>query len=313
MEFTYNASACAAGGVIQKRNGDYVVIPSLASVALAPTGGEGVTIERNYESEAVSFSYAETRVFGREVSPSVFTTQTDVYITNLRVFDVLSIAMLRATVTSTRKVDSDSSRLPDPHDNDHAFDLEASYHGVEVRNPVTFGRCEVAPKLDVAMKSIKRYKHLSDLVNGPAGVEVITDDGTRLPPCSDMDKRMLFARFNAGETGAELTNALNAKHPVLGSLVEDVEGDSTGDESIVRTHRKLHKVYIPKFGTVRFGELMLKPGRRRVNLLRIQLIEDELLSLTAGPPPNESVASDLYQGGSLTMGSVEGNGSPLYP
>lgn len=309
MEFAYNASACAAGGVIQKRNGEVVIIPSLASVALAPTGGEGVTTQRNYESEAVSFSFAETRVFGREVSPNVYTTETDVYITNLRVFDVLSIAMLRATVTSTRTVDPDT----DHQDDDHAFDLEASYHGVEVRDSARSRSWQIAPKIDVSVKSLKRYKHLADLIDGrTSATTFVAGDGTSLIPAAD--KEMLYARFNTDKDGISLRRALTETQPILGTLVEDVEGDDPGlDNSLAYyRHQKLHKVFIPKFGTVRFGELMLKPGRRRLNLLRIQLVDDEVTPLSGiDRPDNESIAD--FQGGSLAMGSVEGNGSPLRP
>lgn len=298
MEFAYNASACAAGGVIQKQNGEVVIIPSLASVALAPTGGEGITTQRGYESEAVSFSFAETRVFGREVSPNVFTTETDVYITNLRVFDVLSIAMLRATVTSTRTVDPDPAH---PQDDDHAFDLEATYHGVEVRDAARSRSWQIAPKIDVSVKSLKRYRHLADLI-----------DGTSLIPAAD--KKMLYTRFNTDKDGISLRKALDETQPILGTLVEDVEGDAPGvnDSIAYYRHQKLHKVFIPKFGTVRFGELMLKPGRRRVNLLRIQLVADEVTPLSGFDlPVNEGI--EQFQGGSLAMGSVEGNGSPLRP
>jgi hypothetical protein len=305
MEFTYNASACAAGGVIQKRNGEFVVIPSLASVALAPTGGGGMTTLKDYHSEAVSFTSAHTEVFGREVAPMTFTTQTDVYITNLRVFDVLSIALLRATVTSTRRVDP-----ANPHDDDHAFDLEASYHGVEVWNRAAGRRQEVSPKVDVSVKSIKRYQHLQSILDGPGNAEFTAADGTRLLPCAD--KKMLLKRFNA-DVDTTLKHELDQKNPILGTLIEDVESAVTRNERVARTHGKLHKLFIPNFGTVRFGELMLKPGRRRVNLLRIELMENELAALQGDEdePFNEAVAD--YQGGSLAMGSVEGNGSPLFP
>jgi hypothetical protein len=307
MEFTYNASACAAGGVIQRRNGEFVVIPSLASVALAPTGGEGVTAQHNFGSEAVSFSYAETRVFGREVSESVYTTETNVYITNLRVFDILSIAMLSATVTSTRKVDRKYE------DDDHAFDLEATYHGVEVRDPRDrTRRHQIGPKVDLAVKSLKRYKHLSELVDSKPGGEFRAHDGTPLLPCSDTPA--MLERFNA-KNAETLKKAIGETKPILGALVEDVEGEIPAESAVVRK-QKLHKVFIPGLGTVRFGELMLKPGRRRVNLLRIELVKNELFARQESDEPadgEELLTPSGYQGGSLVMGSVEGNGSPLYP
>lgn len=304
MEFTYNASAVAGGGVIQKLDGSYVIVPSLAPVALSPTGGEGVTIEKNYSSPEVSFSLAETRVFGREVAPGVFTTQTDVYMTNLRVLDVLTIAMLRATVTSTRTINS-------PGDDDHAFELDASYNGVVVHDPVLRTAHAVAPKIDVAMKSVRRYNHLKELLTSAPGVSSINaNDGTQLIPCAD--KAKLLERFNA-QRPSDLIDALDARLPVLGSLIDAVDDEvpSVNGRGPVRRN---HKLYIPGVGTVRFGELMLKPGRRRVNLLRIEFAKNELLSLMNDEHAQaDEEAPELYAGGSLTMASVEGNGSPLHP
>jgi hypothetical protein len=75
------------------------------------------------------------------------------------------------------------------------------------------------------------------------------------------------------------------------------------------------------FGTVHFGELLLKPGRRRLNLLRFEL----------GTPPRPPVAPDRSEGdgqrmyamamsstisplsGTLTVGSGDGNGAPVWP
>src|SRR4028119_885902 len=106
MEFTFNASALGAGGVIQRGN-VITTIPSIASVALAPTGGEGKSIEKDYYSEELSFSHAETRVQGRDHGDGFYTTSTYVLIRDLRIFNQLSGAEMRATVTSTRSLDDE--------------------------------------------------------------------------------------------------------------------------------------------------------------------------------------------------------------
>ena len=295
MEFTFNASAVAAGGVIERADGSTFVIPSLAPVALSPSGGEGVTRLVDFTSEAISFSYAETRVFGRRVSSSSsrYTTETDVYISNLRVLDVLKIAMLRATVTSTREVNP----VPRPGDDDHEFELDAAYHGVQVREPGSPRWIEAAPRIDLSMKSVKRYEHVRSLLSNTRAMNLV--------PCSPQH---LVEAFEAPDQ-ASLEQHLQETRPLLGALVDQVDGDFASTAEAVRAER--HKLFIPGIGKVKFGELMLKPGRRRVNLIRFVFGPQQ--QQDAGPN-NEAPEDDpQYSGGSLTVASVEGNGSPLWP
>lgn len=306
MEFTFNASAIAAGGIIER--GDVTtVIPSLASVALAPTGGEGRTVVSDYFSEELSFSHAETRVYGRELTGrGLFTTFTYVLVKDLRVFDKLSIGELRATVTSTRGLEDGD---------DHDFELVASY-----RDVVVAGK-EVDPKIDISIESMRRYHHLEQILNAPA-----FSTAGRAPKLPDgviasADKKGLAERFNA-RSPEVLSGRLKERKAVQGSLIEKVEGRVS--------QRKHHKIFIPDFGTVRFGELMLKPGRRRVNLLRITFGNKETLDLDRESPERESgqavrksrsAAMSFLEdpqppaplGGSMTIASVEGNGTVVGP
>src|SRR5436309_13821209 len=77
--YVFNASAIGLGGVLTspKRK----VIPSLASVALAPTGGEGSSIVTNYDDgDGISFDRAETRVWGSSHSGNIYATRADVMV-----------------------------------------------------------------------------------------------------------------------------------------------------------------------------------------------------------------------------------------
>jgi hypothetical protein len=292
MEFTYNASAIAAGGIIE-RGRVTSVIPSLASVALAPTGGAGQTVVSNYVSEELSFSHGETRVYGRKGADGLFTTSTYVWIKGLKVFDKLSIEELSGTVTSTR------SAL-DQEEED--FELVASY-----QNVVIAGK-EVVPKIDISVKSMRRYEHLGQLLGAPASARA-----PKLPDglIASSDKKGLAERFNA-RTPEVLVERLKEKKAVQGSLIEKMEGKVT-------TSRH-HKIFIPDFGIVRFGELMIKPGRRRVNLLRITFgnnremlgLENEDPQFLANAALNERLVT-AGAGGSMTVASVEGNGTIIGP
>ena len=301
MEFAYNASALGVGGVIEygsPQNRISTSVPSLASVALAPTGGEGRNAISNYFSEELSFSHAETRVTGREVKVegpvpgeivSAFTTFTYVYLKNLRILDTLTIAEMRATVQSTQGLNGPV---------DHPFELEAAYRGVEVNG------IEVAPEIDFTLSACKSYAEVDELIHG----------------ASD-DSDNLLTRFGAitPEKKSQLSDRVRTGQAVQGSVVRRVHNcDSIGPSSA-------HKLYIPGFGTVVFGELMLKPGRRRLNMLRIAfgknepaLMQQEIDAAQEQNGPVQVMAMDEALpmngiGGTMTVASVEGNGSTLVP
>jgi hypothetical protein len=281
MEFTYNASALAAGGVFRNR-GISTIVPSLASVALAPTGGEGKSVVSNYFSEELSFAHAETRVSGRRTGPGIFTTFTYVFIKDLRVFDKLAIGELRGTVTSIHS-ERDT-------DDDHDFQLEASYRDVRAAGH------DVVPAIDLCVGSLKRYRHLRDVLSAGANGRTGLASGLVAPT----DAQALAERFNASSP-EELDRLVVERRALHGSLVERVDG---------QVSRRHHKVYVEGLGTVRFGELMLKPGRRRVNLLRVSFGTDETQRGSNDDETLERIAADE---GTMTIASVEGNGMPVYP
>jgi hypothetical protein len=292
MDFTFNASALGVGGVIER--GDVITtIPSLASVALAPTGGEGKSVVSNYFSEEFEFAHAETRVYGRQIvgddGKPLFTTSTYVLLKNLRIFDRIRIGEMRSTVTSRRGLDGDL---------DHEFEIMVSYKQVRI------GKADVEPRIDKDfLEKVKRYKDLEGLMTPGRSVNA--------------EQTELAGRFN-GSPG-DLAKLVREKRPVQGSVVAGIDG---------LVERKLHpsKVTIPGFGTVRFGELMLKPGRRRLNLLRINFGPEKTFGgqlQQEGAMPQAFVMApgaldeDLFSkdptGGSMTFGSGEGNGTPIGP
>lgn len=284
MEFTFNASALGAAGVIE-RGGVVTTIPSLASVALAPTGGEGRSVVANYFSEELEFAHAETRVYGRQVDdkPS-FTTSTYVLIAGLRVFDRLRVAEMRATVTSTRGFEDDD---------DHDFLLDLSYTGIELD-----GR-QLLPKIDVCLGSLRRYDQLGQVLKPGRLPQGLT---------APRDVKSLAQRFNASSP-AELAGLLGARKPVQGTIVESIEG--WGPKAVSPS------LFVSGLGTVRFGEFMLKPGSRRLNLLRINFGTPAGSAAPKKMMKSASLSKRSSQtdftGGSMTMGSVEGNGTPIGP
>ncbi len=262
QRYAYHASAVGLGGVLSSGNAR-TVIPSQASVALAPTGGEGSAVVENYNQHGVSFSRAECRVVGTEVGDGVFTTYADVFITNLTVFGRLRIALMAATVTSTRSLEAGESN----------FDVRLMYRGV------TVGNDEIVPVLDV------------DLCKAPTYGAVLNQLGADTEGYAD----------SFGVDPAALRNALGSPDPqaaIGGTLVRGFQ--SPYGAAIAAQSRGA--VVVPDVGIAHFGEFLFKPGRRRVNLLRMKLFDRSESTLEAGG-----------DGGDLTGGSVEGNGTPPIP
>ena len=261
--YAFNASALGLGGVLTSGS-VRTTIPSLASVALAPTGGEGSSVVENYNCHGISFTRAESRVFGTDLSEGVYTTYADVYITNLTIFDRLRIALMGATVTSTRNVENGES----------LFEVRVTYRGISAEGN------EVIPVLDYNLCNAPTYGDFVNALNGE--VDRYAD--------------------SFGVQPAALRSALQAtpaQEPLAGTLVSDYR--IPADCGIVRSGSA---IVVPGIGRAHFGEFLFKPGRRRVNLLRLKLgaFEEGAVALEA-----------VGDGGDLTAGSVEGNGTPPIP
>ena len=267
-EYSYNASALGFGGVMSS-GGIKTIIPSLASVALAPTGGAGSAVVENYNAYGVSFTRAESRVFGTDVSENIYTTSSDVYITNLSIFDRLKIALMTATLSSTRDLTSDES----------VFDVRISYRGIAVDGQ------EVIPILDGELCGASTFDALQKMF-----------DPNKVPNVLDTYAQ----RF--GKTSAALVSAMsNPVSQIDGTLVKNIEAPAG-----ITLAENNTAIDVPGVGRAHFAEFLFKPGRRRINLLRIKL---------GGVPDMDNgrgmiaLAGD-GGGGDFTGGSVEGNGTP---
>ncbi|HEY4642361.1 MAG TPA: hypothetical protein VII75_13525 [Thermoanaerobaculia bacterium] len=270
--YVFNASAIGLGGVLTspKRK----VIPSLASVALAPTGGEGVGIVTNYDDgDGITFDRAETHVFGTSNGDGTYTTVADVMVNNLSVFNQLQVQAMRASVTSIRQV-------IDGMVFDRKFTFQAEYLGVylngqEMDLPVETKVFDDNPSYDDFVKALG------------------TDEMA--------DYRKLIGLDNA-----------QAKSLVRSARAED---SATADSRTIcctaispKCHAGFH-VPVKGVGTAHLAEVLVKQGRRRLTLLRLELEPRELPHV--GIAIKES--KGLSNNGSMTVGSVEGNGTYTLP
>jgi len=291
--YTFNASAIALGGVVN--NPSRMVIPSLASVALAPTGGLGTTVVTSYNRDGVMFDTAYSAVRGEMIAEDVYSTVAEVAIDNLTIFDKLHIDALRATVRSWRNLNTGD---------DAEITFHAEYSGLVVDG------FEIAPKLDLELfeKTPTYEKFLAEVT------EEVSPGG---PKKAKPDYR---ERFEWEDGDVPWPKELSPK-PLRASVVKP------------QPPFRGYKLSIPKFGKIRLGEVLLKPGRRRLSLLQIdfnkkegfpivkmadggsaggteQIEHSQFFALTGS---GSSTSNSFPDSGTMTVASVEGNGTPIWP
>jgi hypothetical protein len=282
MTYDYNASAIGLGGVLKNADGTTTVIPSLASVHLAPTGGRGTAEISDYNKYGVSFTTACSTVLGVESGNRTFTTSSDVYITDLNLFGRIEVAFLQSSITSTRDVlDLDPIATKSNPDGSR-FTMHSIIRGLKIDG------VEVIPEFDFALAECPTYQEFTDRIGGD-GVSTYAQ------------------QFGVEPT--DLQNVLTANvQPIRASFVSALNHAPTDQIG----PRKGFKLPVKNFGYVNFGELVVKPGRRRVNLLRIEF--DSALAFWDGNIEEsfESPSSSPI-GGSMTVLSQANNGAPSWP
>ena len=278
--YDYNASALGLGGVLKHHNGATTVIPSLASVRLAPTGGEGSAEVSNYDKDGVSFSTAHSSVRGYDSEYRTFTTTSEVYMTNLNLFGRLQVAILESSISSTRDV-FENGELTAQADPDNArFSMKASILGLKIDG------VEVIPKFDFELSACSTYALFTDRISG--------------------DGLGTYAQQFGVEEEA-LQTALTAQvQPIRASFVSDLQHVPTSQFG----PRRGFKLPVKNFGTVHFGELVVRAGHRHVNMLRIEF-DSAPSSMFAGAGDGDAVASPA--GGWMTVVNHDSNGAPTWP
>jgi hypothetical protein len=282
MSFAFNASALAFGGRIQQPSS--TVIPSQASVSLAPSGGEGYETVRNFDYKGIiTFDEASVYVAGSEHG-DIRNTLASVTIKNLNVLNLLHADLLSSRITSRHVLGEDEG--------------EITFHGTSTENlriggkpaKVNFNhdfyaRYPTHAKLDAMMKSAAGEVDDAD-VRGM--VEEDARNAISATNCSqesalEQSRRKTVAQLLAGRFcwDAERCSAgaPNDHGSIHCSLVDSIEGIDVVDESQVHpdelrakypVRRHGYVVKVAEFGSIKIGELIIKPGERRLNLLRFQ-------------------------------------------
>lgn len=296
--YRFNASAIALGGTVN--NPARTVIPSLASVALAPTGGLGRTLVTSYNRDGVMFDTAYSAVRGEMIDRDIYCTVAEVIIDNLTVFDRLHVDALRATVRSRRDLTTGD---------DAEITFQAEYFGL-----VVDGR-EIVPELDLELfeRSPTYAKFLAE----------VTED---IPGGGQKAKQHYRERFE-WEDGDVFSPATPApKKPAPKKPAPMPLAPRSLRASVVKPQLPCgpgYRLSIPRFGKIRLGEVVLKPGQRSLSLLQIDFNKEEgsghieqlvrRVEAFALDESGSSPSTSFPDSGTMTIASVEGNGTPIWP
>lgn len=282
--FAFNASAVAFGGRIQQPGCD--VIPSQASVALAPSGGEGYQTVRNFDYKGIiTFDEASVYVAGSEHG-DIRNTLASVTIKNLNVLNMLHADLLSSRITSRHVLGKDEGEIT--LHGTSAENLRIGGKLVTVNfNHDFFARYPTYAKLTAVMSRVG-----GDMAKDPEMQRLIDEDVRKVMSvtnCSqksalDQAQKKTVAELLADRFGWSADNSRKGAPDNHGtihcSLVDSIQGIDVVDESQIKDPAQLRSRYpirrqgyvvrVAEFGSIKIGELIIKPGERRLNLLQFQ-------------------------------------------
>ncbi|HYR30066.1 MAG TPA: hypothetical protein VEU30_16470 [Thermoanaerobaculia bacterium] len=302
--YAYNASAQALGGTIRQGKRT-TVVPTIASVCLASAGGEASNSVENYFRDDISFTRAQTRVSGYssavkgDAGARRYFTYADVLLTNLQVFERMKINFMQATVTSERTIASNDPELELRPDLSR-FTIRLFYHGIEADGD------EVVPDVDIELCHAGSYADF---------LRLLVEKQAELPE----ETQKLLGSLSGGLT----KQSADSPQPAINAPLVKIK---MKDETMVRGNR----VTLPNFGRARFGEVLVKPDRQRVTLLRLTLDsdwektpngrkfrEEETVVLKADAEARETFTFAPGRGdgdgGAMSTGDSASNGIPIWP
>ena len=314
MGFAFHANTLAFGGQIEEPGVRTKYLPSEASVTLPPGGGIGEAVSGAYSNEGISFASARSYVSGSSFNEQVYNTYAHVEVNDLDINGRIQVQILSTTVTSMNRRDANGctgeSRI--------AFDanilgLVIDGHLIEVDfNPEPFRRWATYGEFVEAFKTMnpEEAKELIEAYNWPI-------NECQTPP--------------EGGPGATFHVPTRCTTGIRASLLRKTTPKLEPGE-ISGITRRGYTIEVAGFGLIHLGEVLLKAGRRRVNLLRVELgktldskplLNAPLADASGAPltnvvglngaPENIALAGPGGPGGSYTFASGEGNGTDFVP
>ncbi len=290
MGFAYHGTAVAFGARLHRPIPD--IIPSQASAVLAPAGGEGMAVVRNFDYKGIiSFDEARSYVAGsfEKAHPGEpedsYNTLATVTIRNLNVGNMLIADSIVARVSSRHVVKEGVIADEGEITFDGSLIEGVRIAGLRGQVNLDSGLLTRYPTFSSFMSDFPRddqFGEKSRLFWGGENVQnalqmrrdvAAEGKGATIPqPCAGVVSCSLFDSFTHGI-------------PTLHELKKAGKP--------LNIYRDGFGVTIREFGTIYLAEVVMKRGQRRLNMLRFNL----------GCP----------LGGDASGGSVEGNGTPTMP
>lgn len=319
--YLYHASALGLGGKLTQPSNE--IIDPQAAACLCSAGGQSTFSKDRFNSKGISFDSALVEVTGGPVVDApdeTHATTTKVTIAGLNILDVVTADKVVLHLESRHRLKDG----PEPSitiNNDSGFEnLKISSHPIEVQDWVheTFRKYDTYKKFQDAFKRPDGKTAPANTSTGGATIATIktapADTGTGSTTIKTVPADTGNANVeNAARQeildcmmGCHLqTNGSDPKH--LADVKKGFNKLQAADElstpmlcSIVKTIRPLDTganiavqgpiIIVPDFGTVYLGEVVVMPGMRRVNMLRLELGSPKVGSITASSGESNGTA-----------------------
>jgi hypothetical protein len=277
--YHYHASAFGLGGVLKDDRDVTTIAPSLASVTLPFSGGEDSAEITNYDDgRGVSFSSAYSHVHGSDSAYRTFTTSSDIWITDLNLFGRVKAKLLQLNVVSTREVLASGVIKLEADPDKSEFTMNAIINGL------TIDGVAVDVQLDDDLCGCRKYSDFVERINKTPSEYA--------------------QQFGVEETALNTLTASSL--PVHASLVKDIKYKRTGKFG----PRDGFMLPVKNFGYVHLAELVVQPGHRQINLLRIEF--DSTLLSDSAPAEREEAANPMFFA-NTTFLDAETEDAPVAP
>lgn len=311
MSFTFHANTLAFGGQLEDgRKTKY--LPSQASVALPPGGGVGEATVTDYDDGGVSFYRAESRVDGSAVDDKYFTTYATVKVSRLDIDGRIQVGVMKSGVTSVNIREDDCT-------SESRISFEA-----QMLNLVIDGHLI---QVDFDLEPFRRHGTFQEFV-GSFG-EMKKEEAEAYFAAYNWPAEECQTTTKVGEE--TVTQYHVPKRCTTGIRASILRGTtpSLAPGEILGITRKGFTIEVAGFGLVHLGEVLLKAGRRRINLLRVERgktfegsPKSRVSLASAGDEPRlraiamgetEELSGVVLSGGGYTFCSGEGNGTDFVP
>lgn len=317
MAFTFHANTLAFGGQINEGRATKY-LPSQASVALPPSGGFGESAVTSYNQEGISFDRAESRVLGStfdDGASKTYTTYANVSVLNLDIDGRIQALALTSGVKSVNTREGECT-------SESRISFDANIAGLVIDG--------VMIDITFDLETFSRHGTFDEFVNSFRSLneEEMTARAEAynwpIEECRDVEdvdgRRVVKYHVPRRCTTGIRASLLRSTKPRL------APGEIPG------ITRRGFTIEVDGFGLIHLGEVLLKAGRRRINLLRVERGKSfdggpsnrVSLPATGGEPRLRAIAmtetnpepASLTSGGSgggYTFCSGEGNGTDFLP